>query len=237
MKKSKNSLITKDLFSSYGTIKALRGVNVTVPAGAVVAVIGRNGAGKSTLLNTICGVIKSESGSVHFGSINVTNYPSQKLTRAGIALVPEGRKIIAPLTVQENLLLSKASKRESSQDIESWVFELFPQLKTRLKQYAGSLSGGEQQMLAIGRALMTNPEIVVLDEPSMGLAPFVTDKVFESLITINNSGISLLVVEQDVSLATAIADYIYILQQGEVVAKGTIAEIVKNDFITSGYFS
>ena len=237
MTKVRNSLVVQNLSASYGSIRAVRDVSIKVPQGSVVAVIGRNGAGKSTLLNGICGVIKIDGGKVLYGSNDVTNYPSQKLAKAGIALVPEGRKIIAPLTVGENIALSKAAKRGRSEDLENWVYELFPQLKVRLSQYAGSLSGGEQQMLAISRAIMTNPELVVLDEPSMGLAPLVVEKVFESLISINNSGISLLVVEQDANLALAVADYVYVLQQGEVLEKGFSSDLAKSEVVASGYFS
>jgi branched-chain amino acid transport system ATP-binding protein len=237
MTKVRNSLVVQNLSASYGSIRAVRDVSIKVPQGSVVAVIGRNGAGKSTLLNGICGVIKIDGGKVLYGSNDVTNYPSQKLAKAGIALVPEGRKIIAPLTVRENIALSKTAKRGRSEDLENWVYELFPQLKVRLSQYAGSLSGGEQQMLAISRAIMTNPELVVLDEPSMGLAPLVVEKVFESLISINNSGISLLIVEQDANLALAVADYVYVMQQGEVLEKGFSSDLAKSEVVASGYFS
>ncbi|MFM8868355.1 MAG: ABC transporter ATP-binding protein [Ilumatobacteraceae bacterium] len=231
------SLEVRGLTASYGSIKALRGVDLKVVQGSVVAVVGRNGAGKSTLLNSICGVMKSDGGTVRFGDRDLTGMSAQRVTRSGLALVPEGRRIIAPLTVRENLGLSKAARRKSDRDMESWVFELFPILKDRAKQYAGSLSGGEQQMLAIGRALMTHPDLIVLDEPSMGLAPFVVDKVYESLISINNTGISVLLVEQDAVLASSVADYMFVMQQGEIVAKGTPDDLTKNDFITSGYFS
>jgi len=231
------SLEVRGLTASYGSIKALRGVDLKVVQGSVVAVVGRNGAGKSTLLNSICGVMKSDGGTVRFGDRDLSGMSAQRVTRSGLALVPEGRRIIAPLTVRENLGLSKAARRKSDRDMESWVFELFPILKDRAKQYAGSLSGGEQQMLAIGRALMTHPDLIVLDEPSMGLAPFVVDKVYESLISINNTGISVLLVEQDAVLASSVADYMFVMQQGEIVAKGTPDDMAKNDFITSGYFS
>jgi branched-chain amino acid transport system ATP-binding protein len=231
------SLEVRGLTASYGSIKALRGVDLKVVQGSVVAVVGRNGAGKSTLLNSICGVMKSDGGTVRFGDRDLSGMSAQRVTRSGLALVPEGRRIIAPLTVRENLGLSKAARRKSDRDMESWVFELFPILKDRAKQYAGSLSGGEQQMLAIGRALMTHPDLIVLDEPSMGLAPFVVDKVYESLISINNTGISVLLVEQDAVLASSVADYMFVMQQGEIVAKGTPDDLTKNDFITSGYFS
>jgi branched-chain amino acid transport system ATP-binding protein len=232
-----NSLEVRGLTASYGSIKALRGVDLKVPPGSVVAVVGRNGAGKSTLLNTICGVMKADSGTVRFSNHNLSGLSAQRVTRSGLALVPEGRRIIAPLTVRENLSLSKAAKRKSNQDMESWVYELFPILKDRATQFAGSLSGGEQQMLAIGRALMTHPDLIVLDEPSMGLAPFVVDKVYESLISINNTGISILLVEQDAALASSVADFLFLMQQGEFVAKGRPRNLTQNDFITSGYFS
>ena len=237
MSTTNKTLVVKGLASSYGAIKALRGVDLKVVGGSVVSVVGRNGAGKSTLLNTLCGVVKADAGEVRFGDLDLSGQTAQKVTKSGIALVPEGRKIIAPLTVKENLHLSNAAKRNSDRDMEAWVFELFPRLKERVKQYAGSLSGGEQQMLAIGRALMTHPELLVLDEPSMGLAPLVVDKVYESLISINNTGISILLVEQDANLASSVADYMYVVQQGEVAAKGTPEDLTKNDFIASGYFS
>jgi branched-chain amino acid transport system ATP-binding protein len=231
------SLEVRGLTASYGSIKALRGVDLKVVQGSVVAVVGRNGAGKSTLLNTICGVMKADGGTVRFGDRDLSGMSAQRVTRSGLALVPEGRRIIAPLTVRENLSLSKAARRKSDRDMESWVYELFPILKDRAKQFAGSLSGGEQQMLAIGRAVMAHPDLIVLDEPSMGLAPFVVDKVYESLISINNTGISVLLVEQDAALASSVADFMFVMQQGAIVAKGTPDDLTKNDFITSGYFS
>jgi len=231
------TLEVKGLHSSYGAIKAIRAVSLKVLRGSFVAVVGRNGAGKSTLLNSICGILKSDQGSIRFGDIDLEGKSAVAVTRAGVALVPEGRRIIGTLTVKENLRLSRAARRPSDRDLEAWVGELFPILKQRSNQYAGSLSGGEQQMLAIGRALMTNPEVIVLDEPSMGLAPFVIDKVYESLIGINNVGISVLLVEQDAILASAVADYMYLMQQGEIAVSGTPEQLRSTDFFVSGYFS
>lgn len=230
-----DKLIVDGLVAGYGGIVALRGVSLEVDPGEIVTVVGRNGAGKSTLLNTVCGLVQARSGTVTLGGRSLTRQPAHKITRAGLALVPEGRCVVAPLTVAENLNLSKSARRSNAKEMTEWVFELFPRLWERREQHAGSLSGGEQQMLAVGRALVTNPTFLLLDEPSMGLAPTIVDKVFESLIEINNNGIPMLLVEQDAVLAAAIADRMYVLHQGTVIATGDPATLLADEEITAAY--
>lgn len=230
-----SDLRIEKLEAGYGSIRALHGVSLTVHSGQIVSVVGRNGAGKSTLLNAACGLISATSGSVAIGNVELTGSAPYQIAQGGLALVPEGRCVIAPLTVKENLELSKSAGRTKYDEMMTWVFDLFPRLFERKSQLAGSLSGGEQQMLAIGRALVTNPDFLLLDEPSMGLAPIVVDKVFESLIQINNQGIPMLLVEQDVMLASAVSDYMYVLHQGLVVAEGIPDELMNNEALNSAY--
>lgn len=228
-------LIVDGLVAGYGGIVAIRGVSLEVDPGEIVAVVGRNGAGKSTLLNTVCGLVPTRAGSVTLGSTSLTKKPAHKVTRAGLALVPEGRCVVAPLTVSENLSLSRNARRANTKELIEWVYELFPRLWERKDQHAGSLSGGEQQMLAVGRALVTNPSFLLLDEPSMGLAPTMVDKVFEGLIAINNSGIPMLLVEQDAVLAAAISDRMYVLHQGTVIAQGEPGALLADEGLTEAY--
>ncbi len=229
------ALLVESLAAAYGAIKAVKGVSLKVESGELVALIGSNGAGKSTTLNTIAGFHRPSSGTVHLDGAEVTGWPAHRCVRAGIALVPEGRRIVAPLSVEDNLRLSRSSRRGVADEIEAWVFELFPRLAERRRQHAGSLSGGEQQMLAIGRALVTNPRLLLLDEPSMGLAPVLVDKVFEAIIEINKAGLAILLVEQNAALAMAVADDAYVLQRGELVAHGAPADLAGSEDVARAY--
>jgi branched-chain amino acid transport system ATP-binding protein len=212
------------LCSGYGAIEAVKGVSLEVERGQLVVLIGPNGAGKSTLINSLAGLIRSMSGSVTFGGREIRSESSSRRIRSGIGVVPEGRHVVATLTVAENLSLSRYGRsRRGAASIwdEDRVYGLFPRLKERRTQLAGSLSGGEQQMLALGRALLTHPDLLLLDEPSMGLAPSIVDKVFDSIIEINQAGTSVLLVEQNVALSLSVADHCYIMQRGRIVLDGS----------------
>ena len=203
----------KDLHVSYGGIKALRGIDITVPDGKIVTLIGANGAGKSTLLRTISGLVKAESGSIILDGKEITGLPINKICEEGIALSPEGRRVFTDLTVLENLRIGaylRKDKKEIEKDLE-WVFKLFPRLQERSWQFAGTLSGGEQQMLAVGRALMSRPKILMLDEPSLGLAPLIVQQIFDIIREINNSGVTVLLIEQNANMALKTADLAYVI--------------------------
>ena len=226
-----------DLHVSYGSIIALRGVSFDVYTGQVVSLIGANGAGKSTTINTLSGVIKPRSGSVVFAERDITGWRADRVTRQGLIQVPEGRQVIATLTVQENLEMGAYLRRDNdaiAQDIAS-VFERFPRLKERRKQKAGSLSGGEQQMLAVGRALMARPKLLMLDEPSMGLAPVLIDAIFEIIKAIKDEGNTILLVEQNARKALEIADTAYVLERGRIVHSGPAAQLREDEAIVKAY--
>lgn len=226
------------LCSGYGAIRAVKEVDLIVEQGKLVTLIGPNGAGKSTFVNTISGLLRSTSGTVTFLGQDVTKAPAHKIIRSGLALVPEGRHVVAPLTVAENMRLSSygvgAHRGGVQWDIER-VYDLFPQLGDRREQVAGLLSGGEQQMLALGRALLTNPRLLLLDEPSMGLALSLVDTVFDAIIQIHHSGTSVLLIEQNVSLALSIADYGYIMQRGRIVLEGSPVDLRGAPELLSAY--
>lgn len=222
------------LCSSYGAIRAVTDLSLEVPTGALVALIGSNGAGKSTTLRTIAGLHRPESGRVELDGRDITGLAAHKVVRTGISLVPEGRMVVAPLTVAENLDLSRAAGRTTNGTLDR-IYTLFPRLADRREQIAGSLSGGEQQMLALGRALMTQPDVLLLDEPSMGLAPAIVDIVFESIVEIHSSGQSILLVEQNAALALAIADHGYVLERGNLVASGKPAELQDAPEVRAAY--
>jgi len=220
-------LSVSELGAAYGPIRAITGVSLTVPDGGLVALVGANGAGKSTTLNVIAGLHKAASGTVTLDGDDVTRLSAHRVVRRGLCLVPEGRMVVAPLTVQENLDLSRFSRRTkgSYKDTLAYVFELFPRLLERRQQPAGLLSGGEQQMLALGRALMTRPTVLLLDEPSMGLAPSIVDLVFQAIKAIHTAGLSILLIEQNAAIAMDVSDYVYVLERGSVVLEGTPAEL------------
>jgi len=221
----------------FGGIHALKGISFDVPKGKVITLIGANGAGKSTTLRTICGLIKPREGKIKFNNTEITHIPTDKIVKKGIALIPEGRKIFPNLTVQENLTLgafARTDKKETAKDLE-WVYELFPQIKERLWQKGGTLSGGEQQMLAVARGLMSRPELLMLDEPSLGLAPLLVKEIFDIIKRIHREGMTVLLVEQNAFAALKIADYAYVLETGKVVLHGTGEELLQDERVKKAY--
>ena len=225
-----------DLKVNYGAIAALRGVSLKVCEGEIVCVIGSNGAGKSTLMNAIIGQVARESGDIAIQGCPLAKRNYQ-VVRQGISLVPEGRRIFAPLTVVENLTMGAFPRTDRSkigEDLD-WVYTLFPRLKERQGQYAGTLSGGEQQMLAIGRALMGRPKLLLLDEPSMGLAPLLVEEVFNVIKALKAQGMTILLVEQNASAALAIADRGYVLETGSVTLTGPGQELLQNEDVRAAY--
>ena len=227
----------KDLHVSYGGIKALRGINIEVPDGKIVTLIGANGAGKSTLLRTISGLVRAESGSILLDGEELIGKQINKICESGIALSPEGRRVFADLTVMENLRIGaylRNDKKEIEKDLE-WVFNLFTRLKERSWQYAGTLSGGEQQMLAVGRALMSKPKILMLDEPSLGLAPLIVQQIFDIIREINHAGVTVLLIEQNANMALKTADIAYVIETGEIVLSGSGRQVLENPTVREAY--
>ena len=227
----------ENLHVSYGGIKALRGISLEVPDGKIVTLIGANGAGKSTTLRTISGLVKADSGSITYDGQELLGKPINKILEAGIAQSPEGRRVFANLTVLENLKIG-AYLRKDKDGIEKdlkWVYELFPRLEERSWQLAGTLSGGEQQMLAVGRALMSRPKLLLLDEPSLGLAPLVVQDIFTIIREINRQGVTVLLIEQNANMALKIADLAYVLETGRITLSGTGAELLANEKVKEAY--
>jgi branched-chain amino acid transport system ATP-binding protein len=227
----------KDLHVSYGGIKALRGVDLEVPDGKIVTLIGANGAGKSTTLRTISGLVKAESGSITYDGKELLGLSINKILEQGIAQSPEGRRVFPNLTVLENLKIG-AYLRKDRDGIEKdvrWIYELFPRLEERHWQPAGTLSGGEQQMLAVGRALMSRPKLLMMDEPSLGLAPLVVQGIFDIIRTINQQGVTVLLIEQNANMALKIADYAYVLETGCITKSGTGAALLADESIKEAY--
>lgn len=230
-------LEVKDLVVSYGAIKALHGISFTVQQGEVISLIGSNGAGKTTTLHSISNLIKKESGTICFEGEDITNLSADKIVRRGLVQVPEGRRVFANLTVKENLEMGayiRSDKAGIKQDMEQ-VFTLFPRLKERVRQSAGTLSGGEQQMLAMGRSLMTKPKLLLLDEPSMGLAPILVDEIFSIIKKISAAGTTILLVEQNAYKALSIANRAYILETGSVIKSGNASDLIRDDAVKSAY--
>ncbi len=226
-----------DLYTSYGSIKALRGISFNVEAGQVVSLIGANGAGKTTTLNSISGLLKPNQGHITFDGKDITGWRSDRVTGLGLVQVPEGRQIVSTMTVLENLQLGAYSRKDHEaigQDLEN-IFTRFTRLRERRAQRAGLLSGGEQQMLAVGRALMTRPSLLMLDEPSMGLAPMLINEIFKIIADIKAQGIPILLVEQNARKALQIADYAYVLELGTVVHQGKASELRDDPRIVSAY--
>lgn len=226
-----------DLHVSYGGIKALRGINLEVPDGKIVTLIGANGAGKSTTLRTISGLVKADSGSIQFNDQEILGQPIYKTLSDGIAMVPEGRRVFPDMTVLENLKIGaylRNDKVKIAMDID-WVYSLFPRLEERSWQLAGTLSGGEQQMLAVGRALMSRPKFLMMDEPSLGLAPIVVQDIFKIIKTINEQGVTVLLIEQNANMALKTADLAYVLETGEITKFGTGAELLADESIKEAY--
>lgn len=221
----------------FGGIHALKGISFDVPIGKIVTLIGANGAGKSTTLRTICGLIKPREGIIKFDNQEITHVATNKIIQKGIALIPEGRKIFPNLTVQENLSLgafSRIDNNETEKDRE-WVYELFPRIKERLWQKGGTLSGGEQQMLAISRGLMSKPKLLMMDEPSLGLAPLLVKEIFDIIQKIREDGITVLLIEQNAFAALKIADYAYVLETGKIVLQGTGADLLQDVRVKKAY--
>jgi len=226
-----------DLNVYYGAIHALKGISFDLQEGEIVTLIGANGAGKSTLLNTISGVLKSTIGKVEYEEEDITNWPPQNIVQKGIVHVPEGRKIFAKMTVMENLEMGAYSIKDKQQIQEKMeaMFQRFPVLKTRRQQLGGTLSGGEQQMLAIARGLMANPKLLLLDEPSMGLAPVLVEQIFDIIQDINKHGTSVLLVEQNAQMALCIADRAYVLETGNIVLQGDAEVVIKDPVVVDAY--
>ena len=227
----------KDLNVFYGAIHALQGISFHVEKGEIVTLIGANGAGKSTTLNTISGLVRARGGSIKFKEQEITKAPAYDIVSMGVVQVPEGRKIFAPLTVSENLEMGAFTRDDPKAIRQSRerVYKSFPRLKERLTQYGGTLSGGEQQMLAMGRGLMSEPELLLLDEPSMGLAPFLVDEIFAIIEEINLQGTSILLVEQNAQMALSIADRAYVLETGRFVLEGPAKEVAANPEVKQAY--
>jgi len=221
----------------YGNIHALKGISITVEEGEIVTLIGANGAGKTTTLRTISGLLKPRSGNIVLEGENLAKYKAHEIVYKGVAMVPEGRGIFAKLTVQENLDMGAFSRKDTAgiqSDLER-VFNLFPRLKERRTQVAGTLSGGEQQMLATGRALMASPRLLLMDEPSMGLAPVLVESVFEAVRRINDEGTTILLVEQNATMALQIANRGYVLQTGEIVLQDSAKNLQQNEMVQKAY--
>ena len=230
-------LKVENLVVSYGGIEALKGISLEVPEGKIVTLIGANGAGKSTLLRSIIGLVKPGQGKITYEEKDITGWNSQKIVQTGITLVPEGRRVFPNLTVLENLKIG-AYLRNDKEGIEKdirWIYDLFPRLEERSWQMAGTLSGGEQQMLAVGRALMSRPKVLMMDEPSLGLAPLVIKDIFKIIQEINNQGMTILLIEQNANMALKIADIAYVLETGRITMTGTGKELLENPEIKAAY--
>ena len=227
----------ENLHVAYGGIQALRGISLEVPDGKIVTLIGANGAGKSTTLRTITGLVKAQSGSIQWNGTELLGKSIDQVVSSGIAMSPEGRRVFADMTVVENLKIGAYLRKDKAaieQDLQ-WVYSRFPRLQERSWQAAGTLSGGEQQMLAVGRALMSRPQLMMLDEPSLGLAPLVVQDIFKIIQTINQNGVTVLLVEQNANMALKIADLAYVLETGKITMSGTGAELLADERVKEAY--
>ncbi|MBU5313219.1 ABC transporter ATP-binding protein [Tissierella carlieri] len=228
----------KGISASYGPTKVLHDISLKVEEGKITTLIGGNGAGKTTTLNCIMGVVKGQGGSISWKNKDITNLKTPDIVSMGISLIPEGRHIFPDMTVMENLELGAYKRKDKKNVIKDdldWIFDTFPVLKTRYKQLAGTMSGGEQQMLAIGRSLMGSPELILMDEPSMGLAPIIVEEVFRVIEKIKNMGKTILLVEQNASLALSIAHYGYVIELGHIALEGTGQELLNNSEVEKAY--
>ena len=223
----------------YGVIQALKGISFEVNQGEIIALIGANGAGKTTTLPTITGLLKAKSGSIVYDGADVTRTPGHKLVSMGLAHVPEGRRIFATLTVLQNLKMGAFTRKDKGEIEETlkMIYQRFPRLEERKNQMAGTLSGGEQQMLAMGRALMSHPKLIVMDEPSMGLSPIYVNEIFDIIQSINKDGTTVLLVEQNAKKALSIADRAYVLETGNIVLSGDASDLLNNDQVKKAYLS
>ena len=225
-----------DINVYYGAIHAIKGVSFEVNEGEIVTLIGANGAGKSTTLQTVSGLLRSRTGSIEFNGENISHVPAHKLVYKGLAQVPEGRRIFLQMSVEENLEMGAFTQKNAGidADLES-VYEQFPRLRERKKQIAGTLSGGEQQMLAMGRALMSHPKLLMLDEPSMGLAPILVEQIFDIIRQLHKNGTTILLVEQNAQMALSVADRAYVLETGKITLSGTGKELAESDEVRKAY--
>lgn len=229
-------LTVRDINVYYGAIHAIKGISFDVNRGEIVTLIGANGAGKSTTLHTISGLLRSKTGDIEFLESSIARTPAHKIVAMGISHVPEGRRIFQGMTVEENLQMGAfvAKPDRIAHNLE-YVYDQFPRLKERTKQIAGTLSGGEQQMLAMGRALMSDPRLLMLDEPSMGLAPILVDQIFEIIQNLNKAGTTILLVEQNAQMALSVADRAYVIETGRITLSGTGEELAKSDEVKKAY--
>lgn len=228
-------LSIKDLQVNYGGIEAVKGISFDVPEGEIVTLIGANGAGKSSTLRTIAGLVKPKSGSITYMGEDITGKDPTAIVTKGITLVPEGRRIFPDLTVKENLKLGAYTRKDDLTDDINWVYDLFPRLKEREWQAGGTLSGGEQQMLAVGRALMSRPKIMMMDEPSLGLAPLVVRGIFDIIKEVNKQGVTVLLIEQNANMALKTAHKGYVLETGRITMSGTGAELLADESVKAAY--
>lgn len=224
-----------DLYVNYGGISAVKGISISVPEKSIVTLIGANGAGKSTTLRTIAGLVKAKSGEIIFQGKNILGKDTIGIVARGITLVPEGRRVFVNLSVLENLKVGAYLRSEGIEEDIKKVYDLFPILKDRAWQLAGTLSGGEQQMLAVGRALMARPKLIMMDEPSLGLAPLIVNAIFEIIKEINNQGTTILLIEQNANKALKVADYGYVLETGNITMEGKGLELLKDEKIIEAY--
>jgi len=225
----------KNLHVSYGAIKAIKGIDLHVNKGEIVTILGANGAGKTTTLRTISGLLKSNEGQIIFDGKDITKTKAHEIVRLGISHAPEGRRVFGTLSVEENLRMGAYTLKKIDPKTLDWVYEIFPRLKERKKQLAGTLSGGEQQMLAIGRSIMNNPKLLVLDEPSLGLAPVLVKIIFKAIKKISSTGVTVLLVEQNAKAALKLADRGYILELGKISYEGSSEELLNSEVIQEAY--
>lgn len=231
-----NNLLTiENLCVSYGGIKAVKGINLSVPEGKIVTLVGANGAGKSTILRSIAGISKVESGNIIYNGEDITTMPTNKIVEKGITLVPEGRHIFPDLTVLENIKIGAYLRKDNLEDDINKVYKLFPRLQERSWQMAGTLSGGEQQMLAVSRALMSRPKVIMMDEPSLGLAPLIVQDIMSIIKTVNQEGTTILLVEQNANLALKIAHYGYVCETGHITLEGTGSQLLNDESVKAAY--
>ena len=225
----------QNLNINYGGINAVRDVSFNVEQGAIVTLVGANGAGKSSILRTVAGVVTPKSGSIKFCDNEIVGLPTEKIVKSGITLVPEGRRIFPNLTVVENIKVGAYLRNDSLEDDIKWVYDLFPRLKERSWQMAGTLSGGEQQMLAVARALMSRPKLLMMDEPSLGLAPIIVRDIFDIIKEINKNGVTILLIEQNANMALKTADKGYVLETGRITIEGPGKELLDNEQVKKAY--
>ena len=224
-----------DLKVRYGGIEAVKGISLEVPEGQIVTLIGANGAGKSTTLRTIAGLVKPAEGRIQLKGEDITGLAPDKIVTRGITLVPEGRHVFPDMTVLENLKIGAYLRKDSLEEDLKWIYDLFPRLKERSWQAAGTLSGGEQQMLAVGRALMSHPKIMMMDEPSLGLAPIVVKGIFDIIREVNRQGVTILLIEQNANMALKVADLAYVMETGHITLSGPGQELMKDEAVKKAY--